>query len=236
MRGLTERQEEVLGYVRQYVRERGVAPSRSEIAEEIGVSNTTTIDSHLAALMRKGWVELRPGSPRYIRLLKDDLPLVAVGPISARQAVLAEERVLRTIPAAVGEMFLPRADYFVEMQGDSMDRMGLVEGTLVAVKTGEVAKNGEIVVVRYSDEVIVRRVSQIGYGLVELRPESTNPVHKTIAVTLGLDKFEIVGVGVGALVRFRIPAFHSGTDPGEFWRDSLIDTSSPGGPSEAKRR
>ena len=229
MRGLTERQEEVLGYVRQYVRERGVAPSRSEIAEEIGVSNTTTIDSHLAALMRKGWVELRPGSPRYIRLLKDDLPLVAVGPISARQAVLAEERVLRTIPAAVGEMFSPRADYFVEMQGDSMDRMGLVEGTLVAVKAGAAAKSGEVVVVRYSDEVMVRRVRLLGYGLVELRPDSTNPVHKPIAVSLGLEDFEIVGVGVGALVRFRIAGFHSGTDPRNRWEGSIIDTSSPGG-------
>ena len=201
MRGLTVRQEEVLGYVRQYVRERGVAPSRSEIAEEIGVSNTTTIDSHLAALMRKGWVELRPGSPRYIRLLKEDLPLVGVGPILAGQAVLAEERVVRTIPVTVGEMFLPKADYFVEVHGDSMNRLGLVEGTTVAVKSGAEAQNGEVVVVRYLDEVMVRRFSQTDEVKVELRAESTNPAYEPIVVDLEKDDFEIAGVAIGALIR-----------------------------------
>ena len=236
MRGLTKRQEEVLGCVRRYVRERGVAPSRSEIAEEIGVTNSTTIDSHLAALMRKGWVELKSGSPRYIRLLKEDLPLVAVGPIPAGQSVLAEERVVRTIPAAVGEMFSPRADYFVEVQGDSMDRMGLVDGAQIAVKTTEVAKSGDIVVARYLDELMVRVVRVIGYGNVELCPASTNPVHTPKAVVPGITDFEIVGVGIGAFIRFGVSALLSDGDLRGAREALLIDTSSPAGPSVPQGR
>ena len=92
VRRLTDRQIEVLDCVRAYVREHGVAPSRPEIAAAIGIRNSSTVDGHLTALMKKGWIELRPGSPRNIRLLKDDLPLTIVGPIAAGEPILADER------------------------------------------------------------------------------------------------------------------------------------------------
>ena len=35
---------------------------------------------------------------------------------------------------------------------------------------------------------------------IELRPESTNPDHRPIAIDLKLDPFEIAGIAVGALI------------------------------------
>ena len=200
MKGLTERQREVLDYVRWYMRKFGVAPSRSEIAKELGVRNASTIDWHLSALMRKGWVELKPGSARFIRLLKDEIPLCVAGPISAGQAMLAEERVVRKIPVVVAEMFSSKPDYFVEVRGDSMNRLGVVAGTVVAVQIRANARNGEVVVARVSDEVTLKRYYRIGEGEVELRPDSTNPEHERIKVDLRADDFEVVGVVVGALI------------------------------------
>ena len=87
MRRLTDRQIEVLDCVRAYVREHSVAPSRPEIAAALGLRNTSTVDGHLNALMKKGWIELRPGSPRFIRLLKDDPPASPwQAPIAAARA------------------------------------------------------------------------------------------------------------------------------------------------------
>ena len=200
MRNLTERQMEVLDVVRRYVRERGVAPSRPEIAAALGVKNRSTVDAHLVALMRKGWIELQPGSPRNIRLLKDDLPLTIAGPIAAGEPILADERVEARVPGTVAEMFSRRPDFFLRVEGDSMNRLGLVTGTVVAVQAQPVAENGEVIVARLDDEVTLKRYVRLDDRHVEIRPESTNPDHQPIAIDLENDLFEIAGVAVGALI------------------------------------
>ena len=200
MRNLTERQMEVLDVVRRYVREHGVAPSRPEIAAALGLRNRSTVDSHLVALMRKGWIELQPGSPRNIRLLRDDLPLTIAGPIAAGEPILADERVESRIPGTVAEMFSRRPDFFVRVEGDSMNRLGLVTGTVVAVQAQPVAENGEVIVARLDDEVTLKRYVRLDERHVELRPESTNPDHQSIEIDLENDPFEIAGVAVGALI------------------------------------
>ena len=145
MRRLTDRQIEVLDCVRAYVREHSVAPSRPEIAAALGLRNTSTVDGHLTALMKKGWIELRPGSPRFIRLLKDDLPLTVAGPIAAGEPILADERVTARIPRAMAHWFPRPPDFFLRVEGDSMDRLGFVTGSVVAVKAQPTAVNGVLI-------------------------------------------------------------------------------------------
>ena len=200
MRRLTDRQIEVLDCVRAYVREHGVAPSRPEIATAIGIRNTSTVDGHLNALHRKGWIELRPGSPRFIRLLKDDLPLTVAGPIAAGEPLLADERVTARIPRAMAAWFPRAPDFFLRVQGGSMDRLGFVTGSVVAVKAQPVAADGEIVVARLEDEVTLKRYVRLDERHIELHPESTNPDHQPIRIDLEHDPFEIAGVAVGALI------------------------------------
>ena len=200
MRNLTERQIEVLDCIRAYVREHGVAPSRPEIATALGIRNKSTVDGHLSALMKKGWIELHPGSPRNIRLLKDDLPLTIAGPIAAGEPILADERIRARIPGAVADMFSPRPDFFLRVEGDSMDRLGLVTGSVIAIKAQPVCENGDIVVARLEDRVTLKRYHRVDERHVELRPKSTNPEHQPIRIDLKTDPFEVAGVAVGALI------------------------------------
>ena len=200
MRNLTERQIEVLNAIRAFVREHGIAPSRPEIAAAIGIRNASTVDGHLTALMKKGWIELRPGSPRSIRLLKDDLPVTIAGPIAAGEPILANERVTARIPSAVADMFSPRPDFFLRVEGDSMNKLGLVTGTVVAVKALPVATDGDVVVARLDDEVTLKRYQREDERHVVLCPKSTNPDHQPIRIDLKTDPLEIAGVAVGALI------------------------------------
>ena len=133
-------------------------------------------------------------------MLKEELPLCVAGAISAGQPILAEERVVRKYPAAVAEMFSSKPDYFVEVGEDSMNRLGVMAGTVVAVQMRVDARNGDVVIARVSDELMLKRYYRIGERDVELRPESTNPEHERIKIDLRTDDFEIVGVVVGALV------------------------------------
>ena len=199
MQSLTAKQRATLEFVREYLAEHGCAPARTEIATALGC-HVTTVDSHLNALMRKGWVELKPGAPRYIRLLREDLPVVVAGPIAAGEPILAEGRVTARLPRAARELFRPPPDYFLEVKGDSMDKLGLRTGTVVAVKAQAVAENGDIVVARLDDEVTLKRFVRVSKRSVELRPESTDPTHRTIVVDLERTELNIDGIAVGALI------------------------------------
>ena len=112
MRQLTDLQRATLDWIRQYVRSHGIAPTRAEIAAGTGVKHQSVIDQRLLALERKGWIELKPASARYIRLLDEDLPLIVAGRVAAGEPIVAEERIQKRIPRSVGEVFKTRAGFF----------------------------------------------------------------------------------------------------------------------------
>lgn len=214
MRNLSERQRETLDFIRKYVTERGVAPSRPEIAAALGLTHKSTVDAHLSALMKKGWIELRPGSPRNIRLLREQLPVIVAGPIAAGEAILTESRVTRQVPRAVAEMFSPAPSYFLEVQGSSMNKLGLTTGTIVAIRRSDTPRNRDVVVARIDDAVTLKRFIRKDAQHIELRPESTDPEHQVIEVDLAKDEFHVDGVAVGALIGqgFNPIGVYEGTD------------------------
>ena len=151
-------------------------------------------------MQAKGWLEFRPGSHRSLRLLCDELPLIVAGRVAAGEPIVAEERIQKRIPRSVGDIFRRPPDYFLRVEGDSMNLLGYVTGSVVAVKRQCTAENGEVVVARIDDEVTLKRFSRLDERTVELRPESTNPEHRPIEVDLERTTFEICGIVVGGLI------------------------------------
>ena len=200
MRKLTDIQRETLEWIKVFSRSNGVMPTRKEVAEGLGVRHKSLIDQRLSAIERKGWIELRSGSPRYIKFLNDDLPLIVGGTVAAGEPILADERVAARIPSSVAEAFRRKPDFFVRIQGYSMDRMGVGTGSVVAIKAQTDAESGDVIVARVDDEVTLKRYYRIDERHVELRPASTDDGHKTIQVDLESQAFEICGVAVGALI------------------------------------
>ena len=209
MRPLTARQTEVLNFIRMFVREHNTAPSRPEIAAAIGVRNKSTVTDHLEALARKGCISIQPGKERYVRLLDDDFPIVIAGYIAAGEPILADEHMLGTLPRAVEEAFLPRPDFFLRAQGNSMNLRGYVDGALVAIKSQPDAENGEVVVARLEDQVTLKRFFRTDARHVELRPDSSNPAYQPLIIDLTQQQCEIAGVAVGALIGngFNLPGY-----------------------------
>lgn len=200
MQNLSERQRETLDFIRKHVNEHGVAPSRPEIADALGLTHKSTVDAHLSALMKKGWIELRPGSPRNIRLLREHLPVIVAGPIAAGEPIVTEGRTTRQVPRAVARMFSPAPHYFVEVQGSSMNRLGLSTGTIVAIRQTNEPRNGDVVVARLDDSVTLKRFVRKDERHVELHPDSTEPEHQPIRIDLATDDFHVDGVAVGAFI------------------------------------
>ena len=202
MQPLTDRQRQTLDWIKAHRRRFGVPPTRSELARGLELRGASSIDVHLKALTRKGWIELEPNMQRGIRLLdEEDLPLVGpVAEVAAGQPIPAEPHVVDRIPAEVAERFSPRPDYFLTVRGDSMDLTGLRDGDIVAIRSNPDPNSGEMVVGRVDDEVTLKRFVRLGSKHVELRPESSNPEHKPVRIDLARERLHIDGIVVGALI------------------------------------
>lgn len=195
MTKLTPRQTEILNFLRQFMAERGSPPTRAEIAEAMGFRSANAAEEHLRALARKGVIELFPGMSRGIRLKIEDKGLPLVGRVAAGSPILAEAHIEDHYQMDA-QMFYPRADYLLRVQGMSMRDIGILDGDLLAVHQTAEALNGQIVVARVDDEVTVKRFRRQGYR-VQLLPE--NPDYEPIKIDLRHQSLNIEGLGVGIL-------------------------------------
>lgn len=66
---LTDRQREVLEWIEDYITIHTWPPTRIEIADAFGWAPNAA-QEHVAALQRKGWIEVAPRVARGIRLLE----------------------------------------------------------------------------------------------------------------------------------------------------------------------
>ena len=198
---LTNRQLEILEFIRESIKTSSMPPTVAEIAEAMNLSSTNGVRGHLQALARKGAIELIPNASRGIRLLQIDMfeqGLPLVGRVAAGQPILAEEHIedYRQVDPA---LFSPNADYLLRVQGESMRDVGIFDGDLLAVHRRESAENGQIVVARLEDEVTVKRLNRQGH-LVYL--EAENPDFQPIEVNLKEEALNIEGIAVGVIRPF----------------------------------
>lgn len=196
---LTARQEQILNLVKTHIQATGYPPTRAEIAAEFGFKSPNAAEEHLRALAKKGAIEMISGTSRGIRLLLEEehngLPLV--GCVAAGEAILAIENIEDYLEVAP-DMFHPRADFLLRVQGRSMKNIGIMDGDLLAVHKTNTAENGAIVVARIEDEVTVKRL-KVGSKAHEIILMPENEELDPILVDLRTQNFTIEGVSVGVL-------------------------------------
>lgn len=210
---LTNRQQQILDLIRDDIARTGFPPTRAEIARALGFRSANAAEDHLRALARKGAIELTAGASRGIRLLvpgaepngetpatvhptiaQAHILLPVVGRVAAGSPILAAEHVEREI-GVEPSLFAQAPDYLLRVQGLSMRDAGILEGDLLAVKKTSEARNGQIVIARFGDEVTVKRLQRSGKS-VQLLPE--NPDFDPIVVG-PQDDFSLEGIAVGLI-------------------------------------
>ena len=215
---LTERQREVLEKIREYVERCGVPPSRTELAQSIGLTFAAGVKNHLEALERKGWIELKPGMDRGIVLLREGTPVFDVTTlptVPAGAPVLADEAAASfRVPGQLSKRIHPQADFYVVVRGDSMDLVGYRSNDIVAVRRNPDPAEGDVVIARIDREITLKCFHRPAPDRVELQPRSSNPEHETIVIDKTTGDWEIVGVVVGAMIGARPTAGCCGTGAG----------------------
>jgi repressor LexA len=197
MEGLTRRQQDVLAGIRIIFEEKGYAPTVRVLGEQLGLRSSCTVQRHLEALERKGFIRRNPTKARTIEITRGPKPLSkgaadagfislpVLGTVTAGQPILAVENVEESI--ALPKTMLPDDDCFVlRVRGESMINAGLYDGDLAVVKQQQTAQNGDVIVALIDDEATIKRFFREGRK-VRLQPE--NPAMEPIIV----DKCAVLG-------------------------------------------
>lgn len=196
MKGLTDRQQQVLDMIRDFMDEYNMPPTRVEIADAMGFRSANAAEDHLKALLNKGAIEMYAGSSRGIRIVnEEEQGLPVIGRVAAGNPILAEENIEEHYQMDA-DIFYPAADYLLRVKGMSMRDVGILNGDLLAVHRTQEITSGQIVVARVGNDVTVKRFRRRG-NKVRLMPE--NEDFDPIEVDLRDEEFTIEGLAVGVI-------------------------------------
>ena len=203
---LTERQQQVLEYIRTTVEVRGYPPSVREIGEAVGLSSPSSVHAQLNSLVTAGMIKKDPSKPRAIVVVDEtpapdaqdrrmrDVPVL--GRIAAGTPILAAEHVDEFMPLPT-ELVGDGPVFLLEVKGDSMVDAGIHEGDLVAVHKQPDARDGEIVACLIDGEEATVKRLQRKDGKVYLH--SANPAYEPMVFSDGV---ELIGKVVSVLRRY----------------------------------
>ena len=178
--------EQILEFVNQFIQENGFAPSVREIGAAVGLSSTASVSYHLQQMQAKGLL-LSPaakGRKRSIVTAQRPGQIPVIGVVTAGVPILAVENQEGTI-SWDGD---PKC-FALRVRGDSMINAGILNGDLVVVRPQSSADDGQIVVARIGDEATVKRLRRRD-GQVWLMPENDaySPIDGSEAELIGLVK------------------------------------------------
>lgn len=229
-RKLTARQAEVLGVIKDHIKDSGFPPTRAEIAAKLGFKSPNAAEEHVKALDRKGAIKVTPGASRGIRISDEfadkkrrrrkkavEPTLQKVASVDTGMGDLFEHGLPIVGHVAAGQpvlaleniedycgmapdVFRPRADYLLRVRGDSMIDIGILDGDLLAVHKIAEAQNGQIVVARIEDEVTVKRFQRTDDPAI-VHLLPENSAFEPIVVDLRSQELTIEGRSVGVIRR-----------------------------------
>lgn len=177
---ITEKQKEILEYIKETILKKGYPPAVREICEAVNLKSTSSVHSHLETLEKNGYIRRDPTKPRTIEILDDDFALTRremvnvplIGTVAAGVPILAQENIESYMPFPA-EM-LPNKDIFMlRVKGESMIEAGILNGDQVLVSSQSTAENGEMVVALVDDSATVKTFYKED-GHYRLQPQNSS--------------------------------------------------------------
>ena len=98
---ITEKQQEILDYIKQEILNKGYPPTVRELCDACNLKSTSSVHSHLETLEKNGYIRRDPSKPRTIEIVDDNFNLIRrevvnvpiVGEIAAGQPLLAVQKI-----------------------------------------------------------------------------------------------------------------------------------------------
>ncbi|MCP3775654.1 transcriptional repressor LexA [Paenibacillus sp. MZ04-78.2] len=197
---ISTRQQAILEFIKNEVKDKGYPPSVREIGEAVGLASSSTVHGHLERLEKKGLIRRDPTKPRAIEILDGTtgdgafavsvsrVPLI--GRVTAGVPITATENIEDYFPLpsnVVGDHNV----FMLSVIGESMIDAGIRNGDYVIVRQQQTANNGEIVVAMTEDDEATVKTFFKEKDHIRLQPE--NPTMEP----LRLKSVSILGKVIG---------------------------------------
>ena len=190
---ITEKQQEILNYIKDTILSKGYPPAVREICDAVHLRSTSSVHAHLESLEKNGYIRKDPTKPRTIEVVDDNFNLTRrelanipiLGQVAAGEPILAEQNILDYFPIPTD--YLPNSETFMlKVRGDSMINVGIFDGDTVIVARQNTAANGEIVVAMVEDGATVKRFyKEKGYYRLQPENDSMEPILVEQVAVLG---------------------------------------------------
>ncbi|MBI5451394.1 MAG: transcriptional repressor LexA [Gammaproteobacteria bacterium] len=194
---LSNREQDALAFIRDFIGLHGHAPLLNEIAAGLGIHSKGTVHRYVQTLARDGHITLFPGRHRGITLNTDQQDAPWVLPLLGR---IAAGRPIEAIPGHdtlnLAEFFMGPDRFVLRVSGDSMIDAGILDGDMVIIKRCERANDGAIIVALIDGEqATLKRLRRGKDGSVTLLAENRSYP----PMIYPADRVRIQGIVVGQL-------------------------------------
>ena len=193
MKGITDRQQEVLDFISNFTKTNNYPPTVREIGEHFSIS-LRAVQDHIAALQKKGYLAQTQKRARSLNVLggaNEKLPFVSkvplLGTVAAGKPLLSEENLDGYVNLT--EPFVrPGKSYFaLRVRGQSMVDAGILEGDLAVVEQAQTAVDGQIVVAVIDNAITLKRFYKEA-DRIRLQPENAafQPIYSREVTIVGI--------------------------------------------------
>ncbi|MAG35679.1 MAG: repressor LexA [Dehalococcoidia bacterium] len=156
MQTLSERQQDMLRFIEQYIEEHGRPPTNREIGAAVGIGSTSHVDYHLTVLAKKGYIVRERHTSRGLRLVHGPAAprprirtVPVIGQIAAGQPIDAISDPSDVLQLSADQ--IPPDTFALRVRGKSMIEDLIDDGDLVVVEPTDTATDGDIVVALLTD-------------------------------------------------------------------------------------
>ena len=168
-----EKYNTVYEFIKKYITENGYSPSVREICANCGIKSTATAYQYINKLNEQGLIKKAGNKKRAVSLKKSvgqSVSVPLVGTVAAGQPIFADENYegYYSLPT---EFFGSDDMFMLTVKGDSMIKIGMLDGDKIIVKKQNTADNGDIVVALVDDSATVKRFYRRDRKII-LHPEN----------------------------------------------------------------
>lgn len=156
MRKGIDKSEAVFEFIQKFIAENGYSPTVREICKACDIKSTATAYSFINSLAERGIINKTVNKNRAVSLKQNSVSVPLVGTVAAGQPIFASEN-YEDYFSLPGNFFSGDDLFMLTVQGDSMIKIGMLDGDKIVVKKQSTAENGEIVVALVDDSATVKR-------------------------------------------------------------------------------
>ena len=203
----THTETKIQDFIRVFINENGHSPTLKEIGDGVAIKSKGTVHRYVTALKTKGalqhnerqWRGLSLNEAEQVEPLPD-LCLPFLGRIAAGQPI---EAISDITEININDLLVGKGNsrYMLQIKGDSMIDLGILDGDMVVIESRDYAKNGEIVVALIDEQnATLKRFHLENNGQVLLIPANASLTAQQYAA----DRVRIQGVLVGQMRTYQI--------------------------------